>query len=245
MERPALLAELERRAAAFDPTRSWVRPGGATLSDRVWQGGQGVRRQIDDLLREAIRTGEDALVTADKLEQFLDPSLARRRDGNGRLRRGQARRIVTRSPGRGGMGSFPARRLARTEVSRAHAEATEAAGALNPFARGLRWNLSGRHVKGDECDGFATRDVGLGSGVYPFDRLPRLPAHSACLCYWTQEATEDAVAVVSILRARYQLGPRPQDQAPATPARRSALAAAAQRVARAISSAVGFEREAA
>lgn len=182
MERPALLAELERRAAAFDPERRWVDGSRRTLSDRVWQGGQGVRRQIDDLLREAIRTGEDALVTA---------------------------------------------------------------GALNPFARGLRWNLSGRHVKGDECDGFATRDVGLGSGVYPFDRLPRLPAHSMCLCYWTQEVTEDAGAVVSILRARYGLEPRPADRQAATPERRGSLAAAARRVARAIAAATGFGAEAA
>jgi hypothetical protein len=194
VERPALLAELERRAEAFDPTRQWVGQGGYRLSDAVWRGGQAVRQQIDAVLVEAIRTGEDALVTADKLEQFLDPAYAPRRNTDGRLVRGQRRGLVTRSPGRGGAGSFSARRLARTEISRAHAQATEDSAALDPFIEGLRWVLSGRHPKGDPCDDNADRDVGLGEGVYPLDALPRMPQHPMCFPAGTIVAGPRAVA---------------------------------------------------
>jgi hypothetical protein len=200
-----IVAERIARADGFDPERRWVKEDGSRLSDRLWKARAWDRQQIDALLVNAIRTGEDALVTAKKLEQFLDPAFAPIRTERGRLVRGQRRAIVTQAPGRGGSGSFPARRLARTEVSRAHGAGTVAAAEKSPFVRGVRWLLSGRHPRSDECDANASRDVGLGPGVYPPDAVPRYPQHPQDLCTLAPAVVEDTDAVVDQLRREFGL----------------------------------------
>lgn len=203
---PAIAAERVARADGFDPSRSWVDGSPKRLSDRLWSARQWDRDQIDALLVNAIRTGEDGLVTARKLEQFLDPAFApTRRDGR-RIVRGQNRAIVTDAPGRGGSGSFPARRLARTEITRAHGAGTIAAAEKSPFVQGVRWMLSGRHPKADPCNGNAERDSGLGAGVYPPKDVPTYPNHPQCLCSLAPVANPDADAVVDALRQQFGLG---------------------------------------
>jgi len=194
------------RADILDPTRDWVEPGkGYRLSDRLWQGSQAVRSQIDELLRDAIRTGEDALLTAKKLEQFLSPDFSPIRTVKGRLVRNQNRSIVTSSPGRGGMGSFPARRLARTEISRVHGGATIYAAERTPFAKGVKWNLSGRHPKADICNQHAERNSGFGPGVYAPKDVPRYPEHPQDLCHLSVVTEENVDAIVTSLRDQYGL----------------------------------------
>lgn len=202
---PVIAAERVARADGFDPERRWVDEDGYRVSDRVWKARQWDRQQIDAVLKQAIATGEDALVTAKKLEQFLDPRYAPIRTDKGRLVRNQNKAIVTTSPGRGGSGSFPARRLARTEVSRAHAAGTLAAAQKSPFAKGVKWNLSGRHPKSDPCDQNASRDVGLGPGVTPTDDAVIPPQHPQCLCYTTVAVEEDTNAVVDAIRRQFGL----------------------------------------
>jgi hypothetical protein len=202
---PEATAERERRANAFDDTRSWVDPNGYRLSDRVWRQRAEIRSQIDAVLREAIRTGEDALLTAKKLEQYLDPKYAPVRTEKGRLKRNQARSIVTTAPGRGGSGSFPARRLARTEITRAHGQATIWTAERTPFAKGVKWNLSGRHPKADECDRNASQDSGLGRGVYKTSEVPRYPSHPQDLCSLSVSVEEDTDKIVKQLREQYGL----------------------------------------
>jgi len=203
---PEAKAARQFRADIFDPTRDWVEPGkGYRLSDRLWQGSQDVRRQIDELLREAIRTGEDALLTAKKLEQFLSPDFSPIRTVKGRLVRNQNRSIVTSSPARGGMGSFPARRLARTEISRVHGAATIYAAEHTPFAKGVKWTLSGRHPKADICNQHAERNSGLGPGVYALKDVPRYPEHPQDLCHLSVVTEENVDAIVKSLREQYGL----------------------------------------
>jgi len=204
---PAFAAERQARAAGFDPARQWTRAGGYRLSDALWQQKRWVRDQIDQVLRQAIATGEDALVTARKLEQFLDPAYAPIRTTKGRLVRNQRRAIVKEAPGRGGSGSYPARRLARTEITRAHGMGTIAAATRTPFATGVRWSLSGRHPKADPCDRNASHDEGLGRGVYPTGEVPRYPQHPMCLCVLSVALEEDLTKVVNALRAEFGLGP--------------------------------------
>jgi hypothetical protein len=192
------------RSYGFDDTRSWVDPGGYRLSDRLWRARQAVRTQIDDVLRHAIANGTDALDVARQLEQFLDPSYAPVRNALGRLIRGQRKAVVTQAPGRGGMGSFPARRLARTEITRAHGQATMMTAARTPFAEGVKWNLSGAHPRSDPCDENARRNAyKLGDGVYPPDGVPQYTNHPQCLCYLTTEVTDDIDSVVDDLRKQY------------------------------------------
>lgn len=209
-EHPALLAELDKLAGTFDPERRWVNSDSYTLSDRVWLAGQETRAQIDNLVKSALLTGEDALDLARKLEVFLQPNLQPVRDASGSLvrdsARNQRREVVTGMPGRGGRGSFAARRLARTEISRAHAEATQQSAELNPWVTGLRWALSGRHPKDDICSDHADRDNGHGRGVYLPRETPMLPAHPMCLCHWEFVVADDVNGVVDALKFRYQLG---------------------------------------
>lgn len=194
------------RSYGFDQTRSWIDPNGHRLSDRIWRARQDVRSQIDDVLRKAIANGTDALEVADILEQFLDPSYAPVRNAGGRLIRNQARGIVTSAPGRAGMGSFSARRLARTEITRAHGMATIEVAKRTPFAKGVKWNLSARHPRPDTCDRNAERDDGLGRGVYAPGNVPRYPEHPQDLCWLGVETEPDVDKVVAGLREQYGLG---------------------------------------
>jgi len=194
------------RSYGLDVSRQWVGEGGYRLSDSVWRARRQTRDQIDAVLRQAIADGTDALEVAKMLEQYLDPTLAPIRNVNGRLIRNQKPSIATRSPGRGGMGSFAARRLARTEVTRAHGAATMWAAERTPFATGVRWVLSGRHPRTDPCDVHASRDSGLGPGVYPTKDVPRYPEHPMCTCHLSTVTTDDVDAVVEGLRERYGLG---------------------------------------
>jgi hypothetical protein len=195
------------RAYGFDSTRTWVDPAGYRLSDRVWRARQAVRDQIDQVLREALANGTDALEVADILEQFLNPAYAPVRNARGRLVRDQKPVIVTSAPGRGGMGSFSARRLARTEISRAHGQATIETAKRTPFAVGVKWNLSGSHPKSDPCDENSRRDdYDLGPGVYPPEKVPPYPNHPQCLCNLSTATESDVDAVVGRLREQYGLG---------------------------------------
>lgn len=57
------------------------------------------------------------------------------------------------------------------------------------IVKGIKWNLSGNHKGEDICDQYATQDLyGLGSGVYPQDKVPN--RHYSCKCYLTSELYE-------------------------------------------------------
>ena len=201
---PAILAELERLTDTFDPNRVWVTSDGYRLSDRVWDAGQETRRTIDSILKQALATGEDALETADKLETYLNPALRPKRTKAGNLRRNQPRSIVTATPGRGGHGSYATRRLARTEMSRAHAESTRVAAELNPYVTGLTYRVSGNHPKADECDKTA-KGGEQGDGVYPIGSCPLPPRHPHCRCFVVQTVSQNVNDVVDELRRKYSL----------------------------------------
>lgn len=79
---------------------------------------------------------------------------------------------------------YHAERIARTENARAYAD-----GQMNRFLDdddivAFQWKLSSRHPRYDVCDFYANADLyGLGKGVYPKDKFPRLPAHPHCMCH--------------------------------------------------------------
>lgn len=79
---------------------------------------------------------------------------------------------------------YHAERIARTEKARAYAD-----GQMNRFLDdddivAFQWKLSSRHPRYDICDFYANADLyGLGKGVYPKDKFPRLPAHPHCMCH--------------------------------------------------------------
>lgn len=82
---------------------------------------------------------------------------------------------------------YVAERITRTESSRAWADGFFARTLADPLIVAVKWHLSSRHPVYDICDLYAKTDMyNLGSGVYPKDKLPPLPAHPHCLC-WLSE----------------------------------------------------------
>lgn len=141
----------------LDDTRSWVDPNGYQLSDRVWAAREADRAVINNVLRAGVANGTSALEVAKVLEKYVNPA--------------------------SGAGNYAARRLARTEITRALGAGTLDAAARNPFNKGVKWALSGSHPRSDLCDPNAGQDkYGLGTGVYPVGQVPRYPGHPNCLC---------------------------------------------------------------
>ena len=78
--------------------------------------------------------------------------------------------------------SYAAKRLARTEVQKAHHFAVADLAAKSPYVVGLKWTLSLTHKGPDVCDRLADANpTGLGKGIYTVDRVPAVP-HPHCLC---------------------------------------------------------------
>ena len=78
---------------------------------------------------------------------------------------------------------YAAERIARTERARAYADGMMAKYYDDPDIVALQWKLSDRHPRCDICDVYANADLyGLGKGVFPKDKFPKLPAHPHCLC---------------------------------------------------------------
>jgi hypothetical protein len=177
------------RVAAFDETRTWVDPNGYRLSDRVWRNGASLRVALDRTITTAIADGTSALRLAAQLERYISPAYARTRFRNGKL-------VLTGQTG--GAGSYPARRLARTEITRAHGVATVKATAAIPGAL-VAWRLSGSHPEADICDRNAA------NGPYEPERIPGYPAHPQDLCTLTTVFAKSDAEIVAELRRLYGL----------------------------------------
>ena len=79
---------------------------------------------------------------------------------------------------------YVAERIARTESARAWADGFIARYETDDTVAAYRWEVSSAHPCTDVCDMYANADLwGLGTGIYPKDQCPTLPAHPHCLCY--------------------------------------------------------------
>lgn len=189
--------------ATFDDTRSWIDPNGYRLSDRLWRQRGEVRKAIDARIRFALANGEDAIQTARALERFLDPTAAPRRTARGRIVLDQRPGVLTETP-RGGQGSYPARRLTRTETTRAHGQT--ALQVAERIGAKVKWALSAAHPRVDICDEHAQRDEGYGPGIYDVRDVPQYPPHPQCLCTLSSAVIETDEQLVERLRKKYGLG---------------------------------------
>lgn len=79
---------------------------------------------------------------------------------------------------------YHAMRIARTESARAWFDGFIAENQDNEDIWGYRWRLSSRHkfVPFDQCDVCANADVGYGKGIYPKNKVPKIPQHPHCMC---------------------------------------------------------------
>lgn len=181
---PRPVGSVREIRGTYDPWHLWVDPNGYRLSDRIWRTSVDVRARIDQLLDYHISRGTAAVDIAQELEPFLTPS-------------GRGPRTV-RPYGR--EGSYTARRLARTEITRASGQGTIQAAQANPFVAGLQWRLSASHPKIDICDTYA-RGGPNGDGIYPLDEFPTYPAHPNCICSALPVPVGSTAALVADLRA--------------------------------------------
>jgi len=163
--------------AGYDPPHLWVDLNGYTLSERIWATAGNTRRKVDAMLEEGIRRGRGAKALSRDLERYLQPG----------------RQLVRTKAPYGTDASYDAMRLARTEISRAAAQAHETAAQANPFVVGLKWKLSPQHPCCDICDTYADR-------VFSFEDWPTQPAHPQCMCYAENVITEDRAAVLAQAR---------------------------------------------
>jgi len=187
------------RSGELDPNRRWVNGSGYSLSDRIWRQGQDIRSKIDQELRDGIRGGRGPRTIARELETHLNPDFAPvEYTEDGRI----IRRNMTLTGG-SGWGSTPARRLARTEVTRVYGAAVVKSAEDVPGVKGVGWLLSASHPRRDVCDDHATANLyDLGPGVYPPGEVPTFPPHPACLCTLTR-VPEDTDAFVDKLVTKY------------------------------------------
>lgn len=182
---------------AYEAPHTWVDASGYTLSGRIWQAGIRTRGRMDAFLSERIRNGQGSLQMSRELERFLLP-------GRAPLR--------TKKP-YGTDASFDAMRLARTEIARAHTEATFISSRLNPYVTGMDWALSAQHPKLDICDRLAT--IGMQGqrlkAPYPIDSAPHVveDSHPQCLCNNRPAVTEDIDSVIERLRGQIGAGEPP------------------------------------
>jgi hypothetical protein len=178
--------------AQYEPAHKWVDPKGYTLSKRIWQVGVRTREKIDRVVDTAIREGWSSMRLAEAVEAYLLP-------GRTGIRTNRPYDLDA---------SFDAMRLARTEIGRAHTEASRLAALANPYVEGLDWALSLQHPRVDICDQHAT--IGMNGGrlkpAYPKDnaKLPFYDSHPLCLCYILSYVAESPAAVTAQLRETYE-----------------------------------------
>lgn len=187
----------------FQPVALWQDARGYTLSDRIWAINEQTLSRIEALLDEGISSGRAAVSIADDLTQFL---------------RASRRSVVTRKP-YGIIGSFDARRLARSEITRSAGLSSYTAGITNPFVTRAYYHLSGVHDP-KNCDGTcddhaATSEQNDG---YPPEAvpIPMVDTHPQCMCYITH-GTGDKDAILAQLRAQMEQGAIQAEPAPVTP----------------------------
>jgi hypothetical protein len=180
--------EIGDRRPGYDPFHLFVYGNNPyQLSDRVWQTAIDVRARIDALLDYEISQGTSAVDIADRLVGFLNPVEAGR---------------VTNKP-YGQVGSYSARRLARTEITAAAGRSAINAAIINPYVTYLKWTLSPSHPKIDICDSHAGGGA-RGDGTYDPRDFPAYPAHPHCLCAVIPVVTESPAAVTRRLRAEIE-----------------------------------------
>lgn len=148
---------------AVERTANRYYADGLKLSDRLYNLDATARKAIEDVLIHGIAEQVSAHDMARRLRSHLLEA------GADNVR-------------------YKALRIARTEMRNAHTEAAllsvqSSPGVLKDYVSGLRWNLSLSHPAPDVCDLYATRDTGLGPGVYLPDDFP--VSHPNCLCFQT------------------------------------------------------------
>lgn len=160
------------------------------LSGRIWKLDRESRDGINSVLLNGISNGDSAWELANQLQQYLGANADCPRWTSTRLYGRTKSDIVAgdttglrSSPCDASGVSYNALRLARTEIQKAHALATDKVLMSQPWVTAEQINLSKAHAEEDICD--ETVQGGENSdGVYPVGEI-ELPLHPNCLCFKT------------------------------------------------------------
>lgn len=164
---------------------------GIPLSSRIWQLDNQARAGINATITRGMSKGQSAWDMAKSLTRFLGagqdcPRWTRTRlygRTKKQLAAGDRTGLYTGEECAGQGVSYNALRVARTEIQRAHNEATTELMREAPWIEKERINLSPAHPVEDICDEII-RDGEDGQGIYPIGEI-ELPIHPNCMCYKT------------------------------------------------------------
>jgi len=160
------------------------------LSARVWNVDREARAGIANVILQGVTNQSSAWQIAQDLEQFLGANADCPRWTSTRLygrtktqiSQGDTTGLVSQPcDGRGV--SYNALRLARTEIQKVHALATDRIMAAQPWVEKEQVHLSESHPEPDICDKVIADGEG-GKGIYEVGTI-ELPLHPNCLCYKT------------------------------------------------------------
>lgn len=171
---------------------------GFKLSQRIWNLDEDSRRGIQQVIAAGIANGNSAWNIAPQLEKYLGagqdcPRWARERLfglTKSEIAAGDETGLLRGSPCLSNGVAYNALRLARNEIQIAHAAATDAIMARQPWVEAEKINLSPSHPAiSCACEGIASGGDN-GDGVYPKGTIV-LPIHISCLCVKTAVLMKD------------------------------------------------------
>lgn len=161
------------------------------LNARIWNVDGAGRDAINEVIMQGVTDGDSAWNLAKKLEQYLGAGENCPRWTSTRLygrtakekAAGDTSGLLSGNDCDGSGVSYKALRLARTEIQKAHALATDKLLALQPWVQMEKCNLSAAHPEPDECDDIAQGGE-KSDGVYPVGTI-EYPLHPNCFCFKT------------------------------------------------------------
>jgi len=161
------------------------------LSQRIWRIDREARDGINAVIINGISSGSSAWDIAQQLEQFLGANADCPRWTSTRLYGKTKSQIASGDTGGLLSGSacdakgvaYNALRLARNEIQKAHALATDRILAQQPWVEKEKIHLSAAHPETDICDSVVGGGE-KGEGVYDVGTI-EYPLHVHCLCYKT------------------------------------------------------------
>jgi hypothetical protein len=161
------------------------------LSQRIWRMDREARDGINNVILNGISNSSSAWDIAQQLEQYLGANADCPRWTSTRLYGKTKTQIATgdttgllKGDACNGRGvSYKALRLARTEIQKIHALATDRIMAQQPWVKQEQIHLSAAHPETDICDDTVSGGEG-GKGIYSVGEI-ELPLHPECLCYKT------------------------------------------------------------
>jgi len=164
---------------------------GLNLSGRIWRMDREARDGIGEVLLRGIGEGDSAWNIGKQLEHFLGGNEDCPRWTSSRLYKlkksdiagGDLTGLLSGSDCDERGVAYKALRLARTEIQKLHALATDQVLLNSPWVEGEKVNLSAAHPEADICDD-VTSGGPSGNGEYPAGTIV-LPLHPVCLCYKT------------------------------------------------------------